>query len=82
MNLLYGFVIIGSIITVVASIMSMNRELGSSSANTATLIEQRRDHDNQLRSLNDRMTSLETRVTGIEAQLQELAAAIGKLVPK
>lgn len=53
MNPLYWIVLVGSIITAVASLMSINRELGAMSATTATLVEQGRDHGNQLQALKE-----------------------------
>jgi hypothetical protein len=56
-------------------LMSINRELGALSATSALLVEQGRDHGNQLRSLNDRMTSLET-------QIHALTEAVNRIAPK
>jgi hypothetical protein len=69
-------------IGMVWQMFSMNHAIGALEANSATLIEQGREHSAQLRDLDHRMVSLDTRMTGIEAQLQALAAAIDKLVPK
>jgi hypothetical protein len=62
-------------IGMVWQMFSMNHAIGALEANSATLIEQGREHSAQLRDLDHRMT-------GIEAQLQGLTASIGKLVPK
>jgi len=52
----------------------LNRDVGSLSANVATLTELARDHTSQLRDLDHRMTAIET-------QLRALTDAVTRLAP-
>jgi hypothetical protein len=56
-------------------LMSINRELGALSATSATLVEQGRDHGNQLRDLDHRTAAVET-------QLKALTEAVNRIAPK
>lgn len=62
-------------IGMVWQMFAMYHALGALEANTATLIEQGRDHSTQLRDLDHRMGSM-------EGQLQALTEAVNKLVAK
>lgn len=83
-------------IGMVWQMFTMNHAIGALEANTATLVEQGRDHgnllsgqSNQLHDLDKRMTAmesrmgtLESRMGGIETQLRALVEAVTKAAPK
>lgn len=73
--------IIAAAVGMVWQMFTMNHALGALEANTATLMQQAREHSTQLRDLDHRMGSLEARMGGIETGLTALAETVNRIAP-
>jgi hypothetical protein len=67
--------LVAAAIGMVWQMFNMHHALGALEANTATLVEQGRDHGNQLRDLDHRMAA-------VEAQITALIEAVNRIAPK
>jgi hypothetical protein len=81
--------LVAAAIGMVWQMFSMNHAIGALEANTATLVEQGRDHgnllsgqSNQLHDLDKRMTAMETQMRAITDQLKTLTEAVNRIAPK
>lgn len=74
-------IITAAAIGMVWQMFAMNHAIGALDANTATLMQQAREHSTQLRDLDHRMASIETHMGDIETGLTALAETVNRIAP-
>lgn len=68
-------------IGMVWQMFAVNHALGALEANTATLVEQGRDHGNLLSGQSNQLHDLDKRMTTIETQMRTLIEAVNRIAP-